>query len=343
MKYENISFLDKNYKFVKGDIVTENGIITDICQKDSADKGIGILPPFVDIHIHGGFGVDIMYAEAEEIAYLSRRLYENNVGAYMPTTVAKDYDSILKAAANVRKAAETGEGAEIAGIHIEGPFISKKYKGIMEERHIVPCDTKLFDSLREIMGELKIRFTVAPEAENAQAFCKYVTENGGFISLGHSGASADQCQGLSAGSYTHIFNGMAGLHHRENNILVSALTDSLYTELICDFIHVSPKCAEILCRLKGDKIILITDALKAMGQGNITFEFCQKQITVGKQGARDKDGRLAGSVLTMKDGFENLLKISDIKTAVKAACENPAALLGLKEYGYIDIGKKVIL
>lgn len=342
MKYRNINFLNKNYKFVKGDITLEKGIVTDIAEKDNADEGI--LPPFVDIHIHGGYGIDVMYAEAEEIAYLSRRLYENNVGAYMPTTVAKDKDSILTTAENVKKASLISEGAEIAGIHIEGPFISKEYRGIMEEKHIVPCDIGLFDDLREIMDGLKIRFTIAPECENAEGFCKYVTENGGYISMGHSSASLEQCQRLTgASSYTHVFNAMSFLHHRESNILSSALTDELYTELICDFIHVSCECVKILTELKGDKIILVTDALRAMGQGNISFEFCGKEINVTEKGARDKNGRLAGSVLTMKRAFENLCMVSDLKTAVKAACENPAELLGLLDYGCIDIGKKVIL
>ncbi len=342
MKYRDIKFLNKNYEYVTGDITLEGGIVTDIAEKDRAEGGI--LPPFADIHIHGGYGVDIMCAEAEEISYLSKRLYENNVGAYMPTTVAKDFDSILETAKNVKKAALIDKGAEIVGIHIEGPFISKEYKGIMDESCIVPCDIKLFDDLREIMDGLKIRFTIAPECENTESFCKYVTDNGGYISMGHSGASLKQCKRLEgAGSYTHIFNAMAPLHHREDGILSAALTDKLYTELICDLIHVSPKCVEILTRLKGDNIILVTDALKAMGQGNIDFEFCGRKIKAGDKGARDNQGRLAGSVLTMEKAFENLRNISDIKTAVKSACENPAALLGLDRYGCIDTGKKVIL
>ncbi len=342
MKYKDIDFLNKKYEYVKGDITLENGTVTDITEKDRA-RG-GILPPFVDIHIHGGFGTDIMHASPEEIVCLSKKLYRHKVGAYMPTTVAKDRDSILNIGKNVSKAARCNEGAEIVGIHIEGPFISKKYKGIMEEKYISACDTSLFDDLREIMGDLKIRFTVAPEAENAEAFCKYVTEGGGYISMGHSGAGYEQCAKLKgASSYTHIFNAMAPLHHREDNILSAALTDDLYTELICDNIHVSPKCAQMLTRLKGSKIILVTDALKAMGQGDISFEFCGKIIKADKNGARDSRGRLAGSVLTMKKAFENLLVISDIKTAVKAACENPSRLLSLERFGCIDIGKKVVL
>ncbi len=342
MKYENIDYLNRNYEYVTGDITLENGIVTHIAEKDRAERGI--LPPFVDIHIHGGYGVDIMSAEPEDIVYLSKRLYENHVGAYMPTTVAKDYDSILSVARNVRKAADNNEGAEIVGIHIEGPFISREYKGIMEEKYIAPCHMGLFDSLREIMGELKIRFTVAPESENAQKFCEYVTQGGGYVSMGHSKGDGTQCKSMKgASSYTHVFNAMAPLSHRKDNILTSALTDDLYTELICDLVHVYPKCVEILARLKGDKIILVTDALSAMGQKNVSFEFCGKKITAGENGARDSEGRLAGSVLTMERAFENLLALSDIRTAVKAACENPARLLGLYKYGCIDIGKKVIV
>ena len=130
MKYKDIDFLNKKYEYVKGDITLENGTVTDITEKDRA-RG-GILPPFVDIHIHGGFGVDIMTASAQEICFLSKKLYEDNVGAYMPTTAASSRENILRAVRNIYKASKEKRYAEIAGIHIEGPFISQKYKGIMQ-------------------------------------------------------------------------------------------------------------------------------------------------------------------------------------------------------------------
>lgn len=345
MIYRDVSFLNKDYKFVTGDITADStGVITDICEKSEAERGI--LPPFVDIHIHGGCGVDIMNASVQEICALSDCLYNYGVGAYMPTTVAKDYDSILSAAANIKKAAEEGKGAKIIGIHTEGPFISKDYKGIMEEKYIRSCDTKLFDSLREVMGDLKIRFTIAPEAENAVDFCRYVTDNGGYVSMGHSGADAECCRDIvkaGASSYTHIFNAMAPLHHRKSSILSSALTDDNYAELICDFVHISKDCVKIAAKAKEDKIILITDAMEAMGKGRGKYIFCGSEISVDENSARDSSGRLAGSILTMAKAVENMAEITGLKKAVKYACENPAKLMNLSEYGYIDVGKKVIL
>ena len=345
MIYRDITFTDKEYNVVKGDIVCEEGIVTGIAVKDKAE-GRAVVPPFVDVHIHGGYGVDIMNADKDDLIYLSRKLYDDNVGAYMPTTVAKSYGEILKCAKEVKKAAEEKRYACITGIHIEGPFISADYKGIMEEKYILPCDTKLFDDLREIMGELKIRFTLAPECEGAYEFCKYVVKNGGYISIGHSGGSYAECMDMvkrGASSYTHLFNAMSPLHHREPGGVGAGLTDNSYVEVICDFVHISKSCVNIITRLKRDNIILVTDAMEAMGMGKGKYVFCGKEVVSDGISVRDKKGVLAGSILTMKKAVENMASLTGYKYALKMACENPAKLLGLEEYGNIDIGKRIIL
>lgn len=345
MVYRNVTFLDRNYNTMLGDIETENGIVTSLNIKGEG-RGEPVLPSFTDIHIHGGYGVDIMNAVSSEIMYLSKRLYEDNVGAYMPTTVAKSYSKILCCAKEVRAASKNRDYAEIVGIHIEGPFISHKYKGIMEDKFITSCDTKLYDDLKEIMGDLKIRFTIAPECEGAEEFCKYVTENGDYISIGHSGGTYEDCKrltGAGASSYTHLFNAMSPLHHRETGVTGAGLLDNNFVEVICDFVHLSKPCAELITRLKKDKIILVTDAMEAMGCEKGKYVFCGKEVTVDESSVRDGSGRLAGSILTMKKAVKNMAEITGYKAAVKMAAENPAKLLGLEKYGYIDMGKRIIL
>lgn len=343
MLYKDVVFLNKNYDIIIGDIKTEQGLVSEINEKGEGNNR-PVLPLFTDIHIHGGYGVDIMNAVSDEIIFLSKKLYDGHIGAYMPTTVAGDYNNIIKCAKEIRRAAENKSYAEIVGIHIEGPFISRQYKGIMEDKYIVPCDIKLYKDIREIMGELKVRFTIAPECEGAEEFCRYVTENGDYISLGHSGATFEQCRKLKeagAGSYTHLFNAMRGIHHRETGIAGAGLLDDNYVEVICDYVHISKHCAEIIARLKADKTVLVTDAMEAMGCENGKFIFCGKEVTADDCSVRDSKGVLAGSKLTMEKAVKNMAEIVGLKAAVKMAAENPAKLIGLDKYGCIDIGRRV--
>lgn len=345
MLYKDITFWDKDYNLILGDIEAENSIVTSINKKGEG-SGNATLPPFIDIHIHGGYGVDIMNSSSSEITYLSKKLYEDNVGAYMPTTVAKSYSKILDCAKEIKFASKNKDYAEILGIHIEGPFISKKYKGIMEERFIAPCDIKLYEDLKNILGDLKIRFTVAPECEGAEEFCKYVVKNGDYISIGHSGGSVEDCERLvtcGAGSYTHLFNAMSPVHHRDMGVAGAGLIDDSFAEVICDFVHLSKNCIKLITKFKEDKIILITDAMEAMGCEKGSYIFCGKNVTVDNSSVRDDTGRLAGSILTMKRAVSNMSEIVGIKSSVKMAAENPAKLLNLKNYGYIDIGKRIII
>ncbi len=344
MKLNDVVNINKNYKFVRGSISIENNIITDLEEYEFSDER-GLIPPFTDIHIHGGYGIDVMDCDYEGIGYLSECLLKDNVGMWLPTTVAKDFDSILNTARAIKKAGKNH--SSIAGIHIEGPFISKTYKGIMEEKYIRACDTKLFDDLKNILGDMVIRFTIAPECDGAEEFCRYVISNGGFISLGHSRADKKQCEKLidsGANCYTHIFNAMPPLHHRNENILSCALRGNEYCEIIADTIHISADVLKIALNAVGNRAVLITDALRPMGMGDGSFEFCGAKITVNNGRAVNIDGRLAGSVLTMKNAISNVEKFAGYENAVMYACENPARVIGkFDNIGSIDIGKKILV
>lgn len=346
MKYEDIVFLNKDYKFVKGSITVEDNIIANVKEYDYSNQ-IGIVPPFTDLHIHGGYGIDIMDCDANEMVYLSEKLLEDNVGMWLPTTVAKDFDSILNTAKVVKLASENNSGAKIAGIHIEGPFLSPKYKGIMEEKYILPCDTKLFDELKNILCDMVIRFTIAPEAENAEEFCEYVVKNGGYISMGHSGASAKQCKALAdrgANSFTHIFNAMEPLHHRRENILSYALMYGKYCEIIADEIHIKPDILNLALNILQNRAVLITDALRPMGLGDGSFSFCGQNINVKNGVAQNANGTLAGSVLKLKSAVDNVSKYIGYENAIRLACENPARVIDkFDEIGSIEVGKKLYI
>ncbi len=192
-----------------------------------------------------------------------------------------------------------------------------------------------------------IRFTIAPENEGAEEFCSYVTSRGGFVSMGHSNSSNIQCEKLiksGANCYTHIFNAMSQLHHRNKNILSCALSGNEYCEIIADEIHISDDVLKIALNTLGNRAVLITDALRPMGMGDGVFEFCGSKITLKNGRAVNSDGRLAGSILTMKKAFLNAEKYIGYENAVKAACENPARAIGkFKNIGSIEVGKMLLV
>ena len=258
-------YLGPDYNYYTGDICIEDDVILSVIPKEKSKPKQALLPPFVDVHIHGSYGIDCMNASDSDLVMLAKRLRENGVGGFLPTAVASDRDSILKLAESVGKCKDKS----VLGIHIEGPFLSREYKGIMNERYILPCDNTLFDDVKSYAKDKVIRFTVAPESEGSEGFCKYVCKNGGYVSMGHSGADNEQCRALSkrgANSYTHLFNAMAPLHHRLGGILSEALSDELYCELIADGVHVNKEALNIAYKCKKEKLVLISDAFEGAGE-----------------------------------------------------------------------------
>ena len=299
--------------------------------------GATLAPAFLDVHIHGAAGHDVMEATPEALATMGRFLASRGTGRFLATTVTAPLDATLRAVSGLaRLIAKAGrEGmAQPLGIHLEGPFLSHAKRGVQPEEHLLAPDIAKFDRLYEA-AEGRVRLmTLAPELPGAVELTAHATRRGVRVSVGHSDATAAETRAaIAAGavSATHTFNAMRALDHREPGILGVVLTENaVYSELICDGIHSEPEIARLWWRAKGpDRTILITDAMSAAGMpdGEYHLGGFAVQVADGRAMAR---GVLAGSVLTLDRALENLVGLASARVdeALRAVTANPATMIG---------------
>lgn len=308
-------------------------------------KGCYVSPGFIDIHIHGAFGCDAMDWDKEAIGNISKGLCRYGVTGFLPTTMSMDKESIQRALDNIRNAAqEKVAGARVLGAHLEGPFISLLRKGAHVEQHIIKADNEL---IKDYLDIIKI-ITIAPEVEGNMNFIKTMHQHDSIsFSIGHSNATYEEAiEAIEAGikSATHMFNAMTGLGHRDPGVAAAVMNSEIYCELIADKIHVHPAMMKLLVNAKGhDKIILITDSIRAGCMKEGVYELGGQRVTVDKVSARLTDGTLAGSILRLNEAVKNLMDSTELtlEQAIKTVTINPAKLLGLdSEIGSIEIGKR---
>jgi N-acetylglucosamine-6-phosphate deacetylase len=311
--------------------------------------GATLAPAFLDIHIHGAAGHDVMEATPEALGAVSSFLASRGTGGFLATTVTAPLDATLRAVDGLAKlmARPVGErSARIMGIHLEGPFLSHAKRGVQPAEHLLAPSIATFDKLFEA-GQGQVRLmTLAPELPGAPELTAHATKRGVRVSLGHSNATAGETRAaISAGaaSATHTFNAMRALDHREPGILGTVLTnDALFAELVCDGIHSSPEISRIWWRAKGpERAILVTDAMSAAGMPDGEYKLGGFAVQVA-QGRATKDGVLAGSVLTLDRALKNFLEFSGatLDQGLRLLTANPAALTGLgSEAGWLAAGR----
>jgi N-acetylglucosamine-6-phosphate deacetylase len=296
-------------------------------------NGNYLSPGFIDIHIHGCAGCDTMDASFESLNTISINVAKNGVTSFLATTITSEMDRIEKAIQNIRNVKSDVAGANILGVHLEGPFINPKFKGAHDEKYI---ELPQFDMIENYIDVIKV-VTVAPELEGSSGFIKKCRENNIVVSMGHSGASMEEAEAAiesGAGSATHIFNAMVPLNHRNPGLIGAALLKDIYTEIIADNIHVNPNMYKILHSLKGtDRIILITDAIMGCMLEDGKYQLGGLPVNVVNGEARLEDGTLAGSTLTLNRAVNNFMQGAGIKLceAVRLAAYNPAVLLGISD------------
>ncbi|OUM93251.1 N-acetylglucosamine-6-phosphate deacetylase, partial [Caldibacillus debilis] len=270
--------------------------------------------------------------------------------AFLATTITQSPQAIEKALANAAsyiKEQNAPGKAEVVGIHLEGPFINAKRKGAQPEEYILEPDVETFQKWQNLAeGHIRL-VTMAPECPNGLELVHYLSKNRCIASIGHSDADyADVKAAVEAGAthVTHLFNGMKGIHHREPGTAGAALLfDELTVELIADGIHVRPEMFRLILQAKGlDRVVLITDAMRAKCLKNGVYDLGGQDVHVRDGKALLSDGTLAGSILKMKDGIKNILAHTSLTLpeAVKLASENPARELGLFDRkGSLEAGK----
>jgi N-acetylglucosamine-6-phosphate deacetylase len=238
----------------------------------------------------------------------------------------------------------------ILGVHLEGPFISKEYKGAHAEEHIIPPSKDALIKIINRYSRMVRLVTLAPELPNADEVIDYVTDLGAAVALGHSSATyTEAMRAIEKGIklFTHLPNAMRGLHHREPGAVGAALDSDVYVSLICDGVHLHPAFVRLVSKIKGyDRICLITDAISATGLADGVYRLGKLTIFVTNGVARLFNGVLAGSTLTMERAVQNFMKFTNcsLPEAVRCATLNPARILGIDlKTGSIEVGKKADL
>lgn len=310
------------------------------------DLGNTVLSPgFLDIHIHGGAGIDLMRASVEDIPRLGQFLSSHGVTGYFTTTVAAPLDATCAALERLADAIENqslhGNGtmqARPLGIHLEGPFLSHKRRGVHPPEYLVEPTIPIFERLwQAARGHVRM-MTIAPEIPGATEVIAEAARRNVCVSIGHSDAElAAARDAVKAGAHhaTHTFNAMRPLDHRNPGIIGEVLSDDAMTaDIIVDGIHVSPEVVKLFLQAKGpERAVLITDAISATGMPDGRYQLGPIQVEV-KDGKCTAGDSLAGSVLTMDRAIRNVTKFSNwtLRDAVRAATLNPARAVGLSSH-----------
>jgi N-acetylglucosamine-6-phosphate deacetylase len=318
---------------------------------DFADNFIA--PGYVDLHIHGSAGYDVMDDDERALPMIERLLARHGVTTYFPTTVTASLDTTLRALERLANAIESREqnSPEQAsgrsfphGIHLEGPFISHARRGVHPPENLLAPAVKLFDRFWQASrGHIRM-MTIAPELEGAPEVIAEAARRGVCVSLGHSDADFEATQrGITAGARhaTHTFNAMRPLDHREPGILGAVLTDSrLSADIIADGIHLDPAIVKLFAQAKGpEQTVLISDATSATGMPDGRYRLGSFEVEV-HDGKCMANGKLAGSVLTLNRAVRNLARFADwpLPLAIAAASFNPARITGLANKGTLAVG-----
>lgn len=312
-------------------------------------KGKYLSPGLIDMHIHGYLGADVSDGDSDGIRKMAEGIVKNGVTAWCPTTMTVSKEEIKAAFDSVREVKKSGEyyGARILGVNSEGPFINPLKKGAQAEEHIQRPDAEFIEKHSDIIS----LFTIAPEVDGALECIDKVSKNTDvLVSMGHTNATYEEATwGIEKGvrHTTHLFNAMTALSHRSPGVVGAALSNNdVSTELIADTFHVSKGLFSLIYKIKGDKLCLITDCIRAGGMPDGDYTLGGQPVH--KEGIKClmPDGTIAGSVLKLNEAVRNLYENSDteIYEAVACASLNPAKALRVdNEIGSIEEGKRADL
>lgn len=297
-----------------------------------------VVPGFIDAHIHGAIGADVMDADAEALARIAGYLPAEGTTAFLATTMTGPAEAIEAALEGTAGFESAPGAAEMLGVHLEGPFLDPAKAGAQPVEHIIAPDIALFDHWQAAAGGRIRVVTLAPEQPGGDALVAHLAGLGVRASIGHSSCSAAQAEAaIAAGARrgTHLFNAMVGLHHREPGAPCALLTSpAARCEIIADGLHVTPAMVKLAYRAAGrERLMAITDAMRAKGLGDGDYELGGQPVKVENGQARLADGTLAGSVLTFDAAFRNLLDFTgcEMADAIAMSSTNAAHDLGVAD------------
>jgi len=324
------------------------GVVDDIPAGASTIDAAGnyVAPGLIDIHIHGYLGEDTSDAKADGIRKMAYGMAENGVTAFLPTTMTVEKDRIvaaLNAVRSLKEESKTWDGAQIIGVHAEGPFINPSKKGAQAEENILLPDADFIIENSDIITSV----TLAPEMdEGHECIKKLKSESNVLISMGHTDAGFEEAMSAVADGVshaTHLFNAMSALNHRNPGVVGAALaSENVSVEVIADTFHIAPGLYSIIAKVKGDNMILITDCTRAGGMTDGEYELGGQPIFLKGIECRLADGTIAGSVLKLNNAVKNVLDNTNLPVyeVFKMASLNPAKAIHCEEHiGSLEEGK----
>ncbi|RIQ21646.1 N-acetylglucosamine-6-phosphate deacetylase [Jiangella rhizosphaerae] len=344
-----------------GTVHVRAGLIAGVGPVDGAGPGVEridldgriVAPGFVDTHVHGGLGHNVMSADEPALRAIGRRLRVAGVTSFVATTASVPFDRILH---SVRGLAgllgPTGAGgADLVGIHLEGPFLSPDFRGVHQREQLVEPEPERIGALLDAAGGALRVCTIAPELPHAESAVRRLAQAGVRVSVGHTAATFEQARaaiGWGARRATHLFNAMPPIHHRSPGPVPALLADaSVYLEIVADGLHVAPELIAALAALPGvrDRLMLVSDGTDVSGLpdgDHHRWEGTPVRLTGGR--AFTSSGGIAGSTSTLADGVRVLLAAGvPLPVALNAAARNPARSLGLTDRGAVVIGRRADL
>jgi N-acetylglucosamine-6-phosphate deacetylase len=306
-----------------------------------------ILPAFIDLQVNGSHGIDVMSASADGIIKISQRLAREGVGAWLPTAITSPLDRIEKVHRAVEEAIahrkdDDSAGARILGMHLEGPFISPMRLGAHPRLNLEPSG----EAFERVMALEHLQLvTLAPELPGALDAIRQLTSRGVVVSIGHTNATFEEASaGVAAGAqmFTHLFNAMRPLNHRDPGVVAVALTNEVaLPAVIADGVHIAPEILRLIYMTRGRRMILTTDKVALAGAGP------EASMTMGRTTARSiggaarlEDGTLAGATISMLDGARMMVEKvgASVGEIGIMAATNPATLLGKIDRGRLQRG-----
>jgi N-acetylglucosamine-6-phosphate deacetylase len=305
-----------------------------------------VAPGFIEPHIHGAGGADVMEGSHQSLNSVSRILARHGTTSFLATTVSSPLEILTKAVERLGELmAGSFDGAQPLGIHLEGPFISETKRGTHQAANVLAPDRELLVKWIRASRESLRLLTLAPELKGSDELIRAAKDSGVVVAMGHSDATFDEAASAAGRGVcyaVHTFNAMRGFAHRDPGIIGEVLTDDrLFAEIIADGIHVAPSAVRLFARAKGkDRTLLVTDATSATDMPDGRYILGGDSVDVVKGICRNAEGRLAGSTLTQEVALRNFVSWTDwpLEDAIAGLTVNPARALKLERKGVLEPG-----
>lgn len=348
--FDSVSRIFKSRSMLVGD-----GIILDFLRNtdhvpevDSVIDcgGRHIIPGFVDIHTHGRVGSDFNVANADDMRAMAKSYAEYGTTSLFPTLATAEFDDLCAQADLIESLKGDTDGAEFLGVHLEGRYLNPEKSGAHNPSLLaLPNAAELEEFAHHCQNPMRV--SAALELEGGDTFAERAKQLGIFLSLGHTGANYLQTKEIYRKygvSFTHTYNCMNPIHHRDGGTVLAALESDGFCELICDGHHISPEMVAFTYRMIGrDRLVLVSDSMAATAYPDGQYEIAGNPVTVNDGVARTIGGNLAGSTLSLVNAVENLAQFANIPITDALICATltPARAVGLDHtVGKLDIGNR---